>query len=105
MLDEADHMADLGFLPVVRRLLEATPADGQRMLFSATLDRDVNVLVRRFLTEATPALGRTRWLPRPPRWSTTCSLSCPRTGSASSPPWPAEPEPVADLHPDQTRRA
>ena len=51
VLDEADHMADLGFLPVVRRLLEATPADGQRMLFSATLDRDVNVLVRRFLTE------------------------------------------------------
>ncbi len=50
VLDEADHMADLGFLPVVRRLLDATPADGQRMLFSATLDRDVDVLVRRFLT-------------------------------------------------------
>jgi superfamily II DNA/RNA helicase len=53
VLDEADHMADLGFLPVVKRLLEATPADGQRMLFSATLDRDVDVLVRRFLTEPT----------------------------------------------------
>jgi superfamily II DNA/RNA helicase len=49
VLDEADHMADLGFLPVVRRLLDATPADGQRMLFSATLDNDVEVLVRRFL--------------------------------------------------------
>jgi superfamily II DNA/RNA helicase len=49
VLDEADHMADLGFLPVVRRLLDATPADGQRMLFSATLDNDVDVLVRRFL--------------------------------------------------------
>lgn len=49
VLDEADHMADLGFLPVVRRLLEATPADGQRMLFSATLDHAVDVLVRRFL--------------------------------------------------------
>ena len=49
MIDEADHMADLGFLPVVRRLLAATPADGQRMLFSATLDKDVDVLVRRFL--------------------------------------------------------
>jgi len=49
VLDEADHMADLGFLPVVKRLLEATPADGQRMLFSATLDNDVDVLVRRFL--------------------------------------------------------
>jgi superfamily II DNA/RNA helicase len=49
VLDEADHMADLGFLPVVRRLLDATPADCQRMLFSATLDSDVDVLVRRFL--------------------------------------------------------
>jgi len=49
VLDEADHMADLGFLPVVRRLLDATPAGGQRMLFSATLDSDVDVLVRRFL--------------------------------------------------------
>jgi superfamily II DNA/RNA helicase len=49
VLDEADHMADLGFLPVVRRLLESTPADGQRMLFSATLDKSVNVLARRFL--------------------------------------------------------
>ena len=51
VLDEADHMADLGFLPVVRRLLEATPPEGQRMLFSATLDSAVNVLVRRFLSE------------------------------------------------------
>ena len=38
VLDEADHMADLGFLPAVRRLLEQTPKGGQRMLFSATLD-------------------------------------------------------------------
>jgi superfamily II DNA/RNA helicase len=51
VLDEADHMADLGFLPVVRRLLQATPPEGQRMLFSATLDNAVNVLVRRFLNE------------------------------------------------------
>jgi len=49
VLDEADHMADLGFLPVVRRLLDMTPPEGQRMLFSATLDNDVDVLVRRFL--------------------------------------------------------
>jgi superfamily II DNA/RNA helicase len=49
VLDEADHMADLGFLPVVRRLLESTRADGQRMLFSATLDGAVDVLARRFL--------------------------------------------------------
>ncbi|MET7397280.1 DEAD/DEAH box helicase [Dactylosporangium sp. NPDC005572] len=50
VLDEADHMADLGFLPTVRWLLEQTPAGGQRLLFSATLDAGVDVLVRRFLT-------------------------------------------------------
>jgi superfamily II DNA/RNA helicase len=50
VLDEADHMADLGFLPVVTRLLEQTPADGQRLLFSATLDGGVSSLVERFLT-------------------------------------------------------
>ena len=49
VLDEADHMADLGFLPVVRRLLDMTPAEGQRMLFSATLDAAVDVLARRFM--------------------------------------------------------
>ena len=51
VVDEADHMADLGFLPVVRRLMEATPPEGQRMLFSATLDKAVDVLVRRFLSD------------------------------------------------------
>jgi superfamily II DNA/RNA helicase len=51
VLDEADHMADLGFLPAVRRLLDRTPADGQRMLFSATLDAAVDSLVRRYLTD------------------------------------------------------
>jgi superfamily II DNA/RNA helicase len=51
VLDEADHMADLGFLPVVRRLLDATPPESQRMLFSATLDNAVDVLVRRFLSD------------------------------------------------------
>ena len=49
VLDEADHMADLGFLPVVRRLLDMTPPGGQRMLFSATLDAAVDVLARRFM--------------------------------------------------------
>jgi superfamily II DNA/RNA helicase len=49
VLDEADHMADLGFLPAVRRLLEQTPRRSQRMLFSATLDAGVDVLVKRFL--------------------------------------------------------
>jgi superfamily II DNA/RNA helicase len=51
VLDEADHMADLGFLPAVRRLLDRTPRDGQRMLFSATLDAGVDVLVKRFLPD------------------------------------------------------
>ncbi|MEU6187707.1 DEAD/DEAH box helicase [Nocardia sp. NPDC047038] len=52
VIDEADHMADLGFLPGVTRILAATPNDGQRLLFSATLDNGVNKLVSRFLPEA-----------------------------------------------------
>jgi superfamily II DNA/RNA helicase len=51
VLDEADHMADLGFLPAVTQILDATPAGGQRMLFSATLDRGVGRLVERYLDE------------------------------------------------------
>ncbi len=50
VLDEADHMADLGFLPAVRRILDRTPSGGQRMLFSATLDNGVDLLVRRYLS-------------------------------------------------------
>ncbi|QPE05648.1 DEAD/DEAH box helicase [Microbacterium schleiferi] len=50
VLDEADHMADLGFLPGVTRILTATPADGQRLLFSATLDGGIDGLARRFLS-------------------------------------------------------
>ena len=53
VLDEADHMADLGFLPAVKRLLDRTPEVGQRMLFSATLDNGVDVLVRRYLDRPT----------------------------------------------------
>ncbi|SHN80536.1 Superfamily II DNA and RNA helicase [Geodermatophilus obscurus] len=49
VLDEADHMADLGFLPGVKRLMDRTPATGQRLLFSATLDNGVDVLVKRYL--------------------------------------------------------
>jgi superfamily II DNA/RNA helicase len=50
VIDEADHMADLGFLPAVTRILAATPAGGQRLLFSATLDNGVDKLVKRFLS-------------------------------------------------------
>jgi superfamily II DNA/RNA helicase len=50
VLDEADHMADLGFLPTVRRILDRTPQHGQRLLFSATLDGAIDVLVRRYLS-------------------------------------------------------
>ena len=49
VLDEADHMADLGFLPGVTRILTATPRGGQRLLFSATLDNGVQKLVTKFL--------------------------------------------------------
>ncbi|MFC6715577.1 DEAD/DEAH box helicase [Branchiibius cervicis] len=49
VLDEADHMADLGFLPGVRRILAKTPQRSQRLLFSATLDSGVNQLVKAFL--------------------------------------------------------
>ena len=51
VLDEADHMADLGFLPGVKRLMDRTPAKGQRLLFSATLDRGVDALVTRYLRD------------------------------------------------------
>jgi superfamily II DNA/RNA helicase len=49
VLDEADHMSDLGFLPAVKRLLDRTPRDGQRLLFSATLDGGVDVIAKRYL--------------------------------------------------------
>ena len=58
VLDEADHMADLGFLPGVKRLLDTTPRARQRMLFSATLDRGVDVLVKRYLTDPVDAQRR-----------------------------------------------
>ena len=51
VIDEADHMADLGFLPGVTRILAATPSTGQRLLFSATMDNDVDKLVNRFMTD------------------------------------------------------
>ncbi|WP_144711535.1 DEAD/DEAH box helicase [Curtobacterium pusillum] len=49
VLDEADHMADMGFLPGVTKIMQATPEQGQRLLFSATLDNGVDKLVKKFL--------------------------------------------------------
>ena len=51
VLDEADHMADLGFMPAVTQILDTVPAGGQRLLFSATLDSAVNRLVKRYLVD------------------------------------------------------
>ncbi|WP_328748146.1 DEAD/DEAH box helicase [Streptomyces sp. NBC_00285] len=51
VLDEADQMADMGFMPQVTALLDQVRPEGQRMLFSATLDRNVDRLVRRYLTD------------------------------------------------------
>ncbi|MFF1651191.1 DEAD/DEAH box helicase [Streptomyces sp. NPDC058240] len=51
VLDEADQMADMGFMPQVTALLDQVRPEGQRMLFSATLDRNVDLLVRRYLTD------------------------------------------------------
>jgi superfamily II DNA/RNA helicase len=51
VIDEADFMSDLGFLPVVKELLDQTRSDGQRLLFSATLDGEVDSLVRRYLKD------------------------------------------------------
>ena len=52
ILDEADHMAEMGFLPEITAILDLIPEGGQRLLFSATLDRGVDGLVERYLTDA-----------------------------------------------------
>ena len=78
VLDEADHMADMGFLPEVTQILDTVPAGGQRLLFSATLDGAVDRLVKRYLTDpVTHEVDRAR--PASLRWSTTCCTSARRT--------------------------
>ncbi|MFJ6085333.1 DEAD/DEAH box helicase [Streptomyces sp. NPDC092369] len=51
VIDEADQMSDLGFLPEVTELLDQVPAGGQRMLFSATMENEISTLVKRYLTD------------------------------------------------------
>ncbi len=51
VLDEADHMADMGFLPEVTEIMDKVPAGGQRLLFSATLDKGIDTLVESYLAD------------------------------------------------------
>ena len=64
VLDEADHMADLGFLPGVKRIMDTTPKAGQRMLFSATLDKRRRPAGQALPDLARRALRRQRRVPR-----------------------------------------
>ncbi|MFK5584027.1 MULTISPECIES: DEAD/DEAH box helicase [unclassified Serinicoccus] len=51
VLDEADHMAEMGFVEAIRQILDRTPSDGQRLLFSATLDHGVDQVAKAYLTD------------------------------------------------------
>jgi superfamily II DNA/RNA helicase len=51
VLDEADHMAEMGFVPEVTAILDAIPSGGQRLLFSATLDRGIDQIVATYLRD------------------------------------------------------
>ena len=89
VLDEADHMADLGFMPDVTDHLGRVPPGGQRLLFSATLDGAVDRLVRTLPRPPGHPPGRLRPRPASPRWRTTWCTSRPRTRPRSPPRSPA----------------
>jgi superfamily II DNA/RNA helicase len=103
VVDEADHMADLGFLPAVRRLLDATPPQGQRMLFSAILDRAVDVLVRRFLDHPSEHAVDPPGAPASIVHHLLTVAPADRTAVVAA--LASRRQPAAGLHPDQARRA
>ena len=103
MLDEADHMADLGFLPAVRRLLDQTPRDSQRLLFSATLDKAIDVLVKRFLHS--PVTHQADSAQSPISTMDHHVLHIGREHRVAGPGRPRQrPRPHRRLHPHQARR-